>query len=111
MSDKLDEYTDALNRLVPETVACTPQEWTRGTLTIQSDGTRINYQLKNEAQPGTAVISEKLAPCMRVTLQRRRVDLARIQIYGPHPTVMRGLSIFQTTTLMRLTGGKYSGLL
>jgi hypothetical protein len=57
---KLDEYSDVISRLVTETVACTPQEWTKGTLTIDTDGTRINYKLKNETQPGTASISEKL---------------------------------------------------
>jgi hypothetical protein len=41
-------------------VACTPQEWTKGLLTIQCDGTRITYQLKNAEQAGTASISEKL---------------------------------------------------
>ena len=60
MSDKFAQYTDVLNRLVAETVACTPKEWPKGTLTIESDGTRINYWLKNEEQPGKALISEKL---------------------------------------------------
>lgn len=60
MSDKFDQYTDVLNRLVPEIVACTPQEWTKGNLSISSDGTRIDYTLKNEEQPETAAISEKL---------------------------------------------------
>ena len=60
MAEKFDEYTDVLNRLVSETVSCTPQEWTKGTLTIASDGLRINYKLKNEEQSGVAAISEKL---------------------------------------------------
>lgn len=60
MTNKLDQYTDVLNRLVAETVACTPQEWTKGVLSIESDGVRINYKLKNEEEQGTAVISEKL---------------------------------------------------
>ena len=60
MSEKFDQYTNVLNRLVPEAVACTPQEWTKGTLTITSDGTRMNYKLKNEDQPGIATLSEKL---------------------------------------------------
>ena len=41
-------------------VACTPQEWTKGTLTIDCDGTRVDYKLKNQDQPGMAAISEKL---------------------------------------------------
>jgi len=60
MSDKLDDYSDVMDRLVQETVACTPEEWNHGTLTIESDGTRINYRLKNEDQAGVAVISEML---------------------------------------------------
>jgi hypothetical protein len=58
--DKLDKYPDVLTRLVRETVHCSPAEWTSGTLTVDCDGTRINYKLKNESEPGTAVISEKL---------------------------------------------------
>lgn len=60
MTDKLEQYSDVITRLVSETVACTPQEWTRGTLTIECEGTRIDYKLKNEDQPGKALISEKL---------------------------------------------------
>lgn len=60
MAGKLDEYNDILDRLVREIVACTPSEWTNGTLTIDCDGTRINYKLKNPDQPGAASISEKL---------------------------------------------------
>ena len=60
MTSKLDQYTDVINRLVSETVKCTPQEWTKGILTIDCDGTRINYKLKNDEQPGAASISEKL---------------------------------------------------
>ena len=60
MADKFDEYNDVLTRLVSETVACTPKEWTKGALTIECDGVRINYKLKNEEEPGSAVISEKL---------------------------------------------------
>jgi len=58
--DKFDEYTDVLNRLVSETLRCTPTTWTHGTLTIDCDGTRIEYKLKNEHEAGAAVISETL---------------------------------------------------
>lgn len=60
MPNKFDEYSDILNRLVNETIACSPEEWSKGTLSIESDGVRINYKLKNESEPGTATISEKL---------------------------------------------------
>jgi hypothetical protein len=60
VSDKFAEYNDVLTRLVSETVSCTPKEWTKGALTIECDGSRINYKLKNDEEPGSAVISEKL---------------------------------------------------
>ena len=57
---KLEEYNDVMTRLVSETVSCTPAEWDHGTLTIDCDGHRIDYKLKNEEQPGPAGISEAL---------------------------------------------------
>lgn len=60
MAEKFEQYTDVLNRLVSETIFCTPQEWTKGTLTIVTDGARIDYKLKNEDEPGIAQISEVL---------------------------------------------------
>ena len=60
MTAKFDEYTDILMRLVAEAAACTPEDWKRSTLTIDSDGARINYRLKNEESPNKARISEKL---------------------------------------------------
>jgi len=60
MTNKLDQYTDVLTRLLQEAIACTPQEWIRGTLTIDCDGVKINYKLKNDGQPGVASISEGL---------------------------------------------------
>lgn len=60
MTNKLDQYTDVLTRLLQEAIACTPQEWTRGTLTIDCDGVKIDYKLKNDEQPGLASISERL---------------------------------------------------
>jgi len=60
MADKLDVYTDVVTRLLSETVACTPKEWSKGTLFIASDGVRINYSLENPDEPGKGAISEKL---------------------------------------------------
>lgn len=60
MTNKLDQYNDVLTRLLQEAIACTPQEWTKGTLTIDCDGVKINYKLKNDEQPGLASISESL---------------------------------------------------
>jgi hypothetical protein len=60
MTNKLDQYSDVLLRLLREAIACTPQEWTKGTLTIDCDGVKINYKLMNGEQPGLASISESL---------------------------------------------------
>ena len=60
MTEKLERYSDVMTRLVSETLACTPIEWTKGALTIDTDGTRIDYKLKNDDEPTKAVISEKL---------------------------------------------------
>lgn len=58
--NKLDEYNDITQRLVSETVACCPESWEKGSLTIQSDGVKITYQLKNSDHPDKASISELL---------------------------------------------------
>ena len=57
---KIEEYADILNRLVAETVACTPETWTHGTLTMVSDGVRLEYKLKNDTEPGIASLSDAL---------------------------------------------------
>lgn len=58
--EKFDAYSDVLARLVEETVRCCPAEWTYGVLSIESDGSRINYSLKNSEESSKASISEKL---------------------------------------------------
>ena len=58
--EKLQEYGEIVNRLVEEAVACVPETWTHGTLTIETDGHRIDYRLKNDDEPGKAAISEAL---------------------------------------------------
>lgn len=57
---KLGDYQAVLEELVSEAIACTPEHWVRGNLTIDCDGVKINYKLKNEEQDGMAAISEKL---------------------------------------------------
>ena len=56
----IDEYSEVITRLVTEVIQCVPDEWTHGTLTIESNGVSINYKLKAEDQPGKALISETL---------------------------------------------------
>ena len=60
MADKLDVYNEVITRLMTETVSCTPPEWTKGTLPIETHGVRINYSLKNCEEPGKAALSESL---------------------------------------------------
>jgi hypothetical protein len=59
-TDKLNDYSDVLTRLVPEMVACTPPSWNKGSLAIECDGQRLNYKLKNEEQPDKASINDTL---------------------------------------------------
>jgi hypothetical protein len=73
MSAKFDQYTDVITRLVREMVACTPQDWNRGILAVECDGTRMNYGLKNEDSPNKAAISEKL----RALIEELYVRMAR----------------------------------
>lgn len=51
---------DIIPRLAGETVRCSPETWERGTLSMQSDGVRLTYQLKSENHPDRALISELL---------------------------------------------------
>lgn len=60
MADKLDAYADVIERLTRETIACTPGSWNDGRLSIQCDGLRLTYQLKNGHVPEKAVLSETL---------------------------------------------------
>lgn len=61
MADKFDDYTESLTALVRECIRCSPESWDKGRLTIQCDGHRIDYQLKNVESEGKAVISKELA--------------------------------------------------
>ena len=60
MADKFQQYSEVLSALVAEMAACAPPAWTAGRLSIQCDGRRIDYALKNDSQPGTAVLSDEL---------------------------------------------------
>lgn len=60
MTDKLDDYTEVMNALVAEAVACSPETWNNGRLTIECDGSYMNYRLKNDEAPEKARISDEL---------------------------------------------------
>lgn len=57
---KFEKYNEVLNALVAESIACSPEDWRSGTLTIDCDGSAINYRLKNNSSPHKAQISDKL---------------------------------------------------
>lgn len=61
MAEKLEKYNVALTALLEEAINCSPSSWTRGVLTIECDGHRINYRLKNDHEDEKANISQKLA--------------------------------------------------
>ncbi len=58
MAEKLDKYNGALTALLEEAIRCSPPSWTRGVLTIECDGHRINYRLKNDQMDEKAIISQ-----------------------------------------------------
>jgi hypothetical protein len=57
---ELDALGDVITRLVTEMIACSPASWDRGVLTIQSDGVRLTYQLRNVGHAERASISDEL---------------------------------------------------
>ena len=60
MTDRLDRYSEHLQALIGEAVACSPETWSEGRLTIECDGSYMNYALKNEASNDKAQISGPL---------------------------------------------------
>lgn len=59
-AERLQRYGDVLNRLVSEMVACSPEAWTNGRLSIQFDGARLTYQLRNPGHSERAELSPEL---------------------------------------------------
>lgn len=59
-AERFQRYGDVLNRLVSEMVACSPEAWTNGRLSIQFDGARLTYQLRNPGHPERAELSPEL---------------------------------------------------
>ena len=60
MTDKHDRYSETLQSLIREAVACTPEGWDEGRLMIECDGSYMNYALKNEQREDKAQISGPL---------------------------------------------------
>ena len=74
------EYGDIITALITESVSCSPSSWNKGTLTIDCDGTAINYKLKNEDEEEKATISGPLRDlCERLYVVMRNNNEAWIQ--------------------------------
>lgn len=58
----LQQQSNILDGIAQEVLKGIPQNWTTATLTIESDGRRIDYSLKNKMSlDGRAIISADLA--------------------------------------------------
>ncbi|POZ60130.1 hypothetical protein [Chromobacterium alticapitis] len=60
MTEKFDLYTEQLTSLIQEAIACSPKSWHEGWLSIDCDGSYMNYALKNEQAEDKAQISSEL---------------------------------------------------
>ena len=60
MVEKFNAYSEVLSALLSEAIGCSPETWNKGTLSIQCDGSRIDYQLKNDESEDKAQLSDDL---------------------------------------------------
>ena len=60
VTDKFDSYTEIMNVLVAEAISCSPESWNNGTLTVECDGSYMNYKLRNDGSSEKAQISGEL---------------------------------------------------
>ena len=59
-NDLKDAYSEVILALTTEAIRCSPPSWTSGVLSIDCDGTAINYKLKNPEQTDEATLSDEL---------------------------------------------------
>jgi len=60
VGDKFESYSEVMNALVGEAISCSPESWDRGVLSIECDGSFMNYALKNDHASERAEISGEL---------------------------------------------------
>ncbi|MGW8393482.1 hypothetical protein [Pseudoduganella sp. HUAS MS19] len=60
MTNRFDRYNGHLIALLKESISCSPETWDAGWLTIDCDGTYMNYSLKNGKSEDKAQISGQL---------------------------------------------------
>jgi hypothetical protein len=59
--ERFEKYNEIINSLASVAIQCTPESWTKATLTIDCDGRAINYKLKNDESEDKANITPELA--------------------------------------------------
>ena len=60
MGDKFESYSEVMNALVGEAISCSPESWRKGLLSIECDGSYMDYALKNDDASEKAQISGEL---------------------------------------------------
>lgn len=60
MTIDISRYDDINRRLGQEAIACVPETWTQGRLTITCDGSALHYWLENDSNQTRAVATQQL---------------------------------------------------
>ena len=75
MTDRFDRYTPRLIALTKESIVCSPESWDFGYLTVDCDGSYMNYSLKNAESEDKAQISGELRQlCEDLYVEMRQSD-------------------------------------
>jgi hypothetical protein len=83
MSERLEHYSAAIDKLVAEAIACSPPSWSVGTLAVACDGRAITYSIKNDGELEKAQISadlRSLCEALYVTMRDRGDDWTQAEI-------------------------------
>ena len=73
MGDAFEGYSGVMNALVSEAIACSPESWSRGSLSIQCDGSYMDYALRNgEAEDKAQISGELRALCEELYVVMRQ---------------------------------------
>lgn len=60
MTIDISRYDDINRRLGQEAIACVPETWTQGRLTIAYDGSALHYRLESDMNQTPAAATEQL---------------------------------------------------
>ena len=61
MTVDISRYDETFRRLGQEAIACVPEEWTQGRLTMSCDGDSLQYRLKSDTNETLAEATQRLA--------------------------------------------------